>query len=427
MVRRSLGVALWMIVGLLACFLGALSALVGTGAGRGLLARVTESALTQVFTGSIEVGDVRGSLLTGVTLTGVRLFDADTTLVALLPRADLAYNPLDFAAGRVVLFEFALRQPVINIVQHKNGRLNIEELLRLGGPDTGSGPHGPATLILFRNVRIEDGTVTLRLQAARAEPGDTALEIEGSGPNGRLRIRRFEHLDARLAALQVSSPAERGIRIDVSRLAVVSSDPAARLVDVSGRLRVIGDSLELDLARARLPHSDLRAARGRVTWPRGPLLFNLSLRADSARLGDFHFIDKRFAPDAELVGGVRLRSHGARVLEIGLDPLRLSRGGGTVTGRLTALTAADSGLVALRDADLEAQDFDLEFVRPFLDTLPFAGRLTGHTTATGPVTGLSLSVDWTFRDSLVPALPETRLTWMVEAHLKVAGGTRFKP
>src|SRR5437870_11778599 len=165
-----------------------------------------ESALAQVFTGSIEVGDVRGSLLTGVTLTGVRLFDADTTLVALLPRADLAYNPLDFAAGRVVLFEFALRQPVINIVQHKNGRLNIEELLRLGGPDTG--PHGPATLILFRNVRIEDGTVTLRLHAARAEPGDTALEIEGSGPNGRVRVRRFEHLNTRLAALQISSPRE---------------------------------------------------------------------------------------------------------------------------------------------------------------------------------------------------------------------------
>src|SRR2546421_10578256 len=351
MVRRSLGVALWMIVGLLACFLGALSALVGTGAGRGLLARVMESALAQVFTGSIEVADVRGSLLTGVTLTGVRLFDADTTLVAWLPRADLTYNPFDFAAGRVVFFEFALRQPVITLVQHRSGRLNIEELLRLGGPDSGHGPHGPATLILFRNVQIEDGTVTLRLQAARAEPGDTALEIEGGGPNGRLRIRRFEHLDARLAALQVSSPAERGIRIDVSRLAVVSSDPAARLVDVAGRLRVIGDSLELDLARARLPHSALRAARGRVTWPRGPLLFNLSLRADSARLGDFHFIDKRFAPDAELVGGVRLRSHGARVLEIGLDPLRLSRGGGTGAGRLTGPTAAEPGLVAPRGSD----------------------------------------------------------------------------
>src|SRR5947208_13625999 len=196
MVRRSLGVALWMIVGRLAWFVGPLSSLVGTGAGRALLARVTESALARVFTGSIEVTDVRGSLLTGVTLTGVRLFDADTTLVAWLPRTDLAYNPFDFAAGRVVLFEFALRQPVINIVQHRSGRLNIEELLRLGGPDTGSGSsrHAPATLILFRNVQIEDGSLTLRLQAARAEPAHPAFELPTGGPNGRVAARRVDHI-----------------------------------------------------------------------------------------------------------------------------------------------------------------------------------------------------------------------------------------
>src|SRR5216117_1158117 len=425
MVRRSLGVALWMIVGLLACFLGALSALVGTGAGRGLLARVMESALAQVFTGSIEVADVRGSLLTGVTLTGVRLFDADTTLVAWLPRADLTYNPFDFAAGRVVFFEFALRQPVITLVQHRSGRLNIEELLRLGGPDSGHGPHGPATLILFRNVQIEDGSLTLRLQAPRAEPGDTALEIQTAGPNGRVRVRRFEHLDAR-AALQVSSPVERGIGIDVSRLAVQSSDPALRLVDVAGRLRVIGDSLELDLSRVKFPGSALRAARGRVSWPRGPLLFDLSLHADSATLGDFHFIDRRFAPGAVLAGGVRLKSHGQRVLEVGLDPLRLTEGGGTVTGRLTALSASDSGLVALRDADLDAQDFDLEFARPFLDTLPFEGRLSGHTTATGPVSGLTLAIDWVFRDSLVAGQPATRIRGRGDVGLG-GSGLRFQP
>src|SRR3989454_3682598 len=149
MIRRSLGAALWTLVGLLAGFLGALSSLVGTGAGRALLARVSEGALRQVFSGTIEIGDVRGSLLTGLTLSQVRLFDADTTLVAWLPQANLSYNPFDFAAGRVVLFEFDLRRPVINIVQHPNGRLNIEELLRLGGPD--KGPHGPAALILFRN------------------------------------------------------------------------------------------------------------------------------------------------------------------------------------------------------------------------------------------------------------------------------------
>src|SRR5213595_1707038 len=278
MIRRSLGAALWTLVGLLAGFLGALSSLVGTGAGRTLLARVSEGALRQVFTGRAEIGDVRGSLLTGLTLTEVRLFDADSTLVAWLPRVDVSYNPFDFAAGRVVLFEFDLRRPVINIVQHPSGRLNIEELLRLGGPDTGK--HGPAALILLRNVRVTDGSVTLRLQARHAEPGDSALEIAAGGPNGRLRVRRFEHLDAHLAALQVSWPRERGIGIDVSRLAFQSTDPEVGSVEDTGRVRVIGDSMEVQLARAQLPASALRNVRGAVRWPRGPMLFDLRLRAD---------------------------------------------------------------------------------------------------------------------------------------------------
>src|SRR3989475_89906 len=335
MIRRSLGAALWTLVGLLAGFLGALSSLVGTGAGRALLARVSEGALRQAFTGTAEIGDVHGSVLTGLTLSEVRLFDADTTLVAWLPQVNLSYNPFDFAAGRVVLFEFDLRRPVINIVQHPNGRLNIEELLRLGGP--GKGPHGPATLILFRNVRITDGTVTLRLQAKRPEPGDSSLEIASDDPNGRLRVRRFEHLDARLSALQVSSPRERGIRIDISRLAMESSDPAVRVEDAAGRLRVIGDSMDVQLARVRLPHS------------------------------------------------------------------------------------------ALRDADLDAHEFDLEFARPFVETLPFAGRLTGHTLATGPLAALALETDWSFRDSLVPGWPETRIRGKGEVNLKAADGIHFQP
>src|SRR3989442_948918 len=428
MIRRSLGAALWTLVGLLAGFLGALSSLVGTGAGRALLARVSEGALHQVFTGTMEIGDVHGSLLTGLTLSRVRLFDADTTLVAWLPEVNVSYNPFDFAAGRVVLFEFDLRRPVINIVQHPNGWLNIEELLRLGAPD--KGPHGPATLILFRNVRITDGTVTLRLQARRPEPGDSSLEIASDDRNGRLRVRRFEHLDARLSALQVSSPRDRGIRIDVSRLAVESSDPAVRLVDVTGRLRVIGDSMDVELAPVRLPRSALRDARGTVRWPHGTLLFDLRLRADSATLADFQFIDRRFAgvPGAGVVSGdVRLRSHDERVLEVGLDPLRLAYGGGSVAGRLTAFSAADSGLVALRDADLDAREFDLEFARPFLDTLPFAGRLTGHTLATGPLAALALETDWAFRDSLVPGWPETRIRGKGEVNLRAADGLRFQP
>jgi len=425
--RRSLGVALWTLVGLVACVFGALSALVGTHRGRALLARAAEAGLKRVFSGSVEVGNVSGALLTGLTLSDVRLFDPDTTLVAWLPRAQLSYDPFDLVAGRVVLFKLTLRQPVINIVQHKTGRLNLEELLRLGGPDTG--PHGPATLILFRNVQIEDGTVTLRLQARHVAPGDTAVEIQSGGPNGRVRVRRFEHLNTRLAALQISSPREPGIRIDVSRLAVESSDPDLRLVDVAGRLHVIGDSVEVDLSRVRFPGSALSRVRGKVRWPHDTLLYDLAARADSATLGDFHFIDRRLAGSAALAGDVRLRSHGGRVLEVRLSPLRLAWGSGTVTGRVTALTTADSGLAALRDADLQAEDFDLEFARPFLETLPFAGRLSGHTVASGPLAALTLEVDWVFRDSLAAGWPETRIRGKGEVNLAAQDGEgiRFQP
>jgi len=417
MVRRSLGVALWSLVGLLACFLGALNGLVGTRAGRSLLARIASNAVERAVAGTIEVGDVRGTLISGVTLTNVSLFDADTTLVGVLPRVDVSYNPLDFLAGRVVLFEVDLDRPVFNIVQHANGKINLEELLRLDVKS--SGPAGPRPLVLFRNVRITDGTVHLRLQD-HPSPGDSVLEIDRYGTDGRRRIRRFEHLDARLAALRISAPRERGIRIDISRLAFQSSDPHLTLADAAGRITITGDTLDADLVRVRFPGSQF-SARGRATWPGGPILWDLALRADSATLTDVAFLDPRFPSGAVLRGGVAVRSHGPRVLEIRLDPLDVSYGGGTLTGRVTAFSATDSGIVAVRQGDLVASDLSLELARPFLDTLPFYGRLTGHTIVDGPTGALHLETDWAFRDSLVAGWPTTRIRGRGEVDVRGKG------
>src|SRR5258706_1975598 len=125
--RRSLGVALWSLVGLLACFLGALNALVGTHAGRTMLARIASSVVESGVAGSIEVGEVRGSLLTGVVLTDVRLLDPDSTLVAWLPRAELGYNPIDFAAGRVGFMEVRLARPSLNNLPDHSRQTHIHE------------------------------------------------------------------------------------------------------------------------------------------------------------------------------------------------------------------------------------------------------------------------------------------------------------
>src|SRR2546425_4848307 len=237
--RRSLGVALWSLVGLLACFLGALNALVGTHAGRTLLARVASSVVEGAVSGSIEVGEVRGSLFTGVVLTDVRLLDPDSTLVAFLPRAELGYNPIDFAAGRVVFMEVRLDRPVINIVQHATGRPNFDELLRLGEKDPVTvkplGPAGPRSLILLRNVQIADGSLTLRLQK-HGEVSSANEEIEYSGEDGRYRLRRFEHLEARLAAVRVQAAPQEGNPIHGLRPSPEGSDPQLSIPHGVGRL-----------------------------------------------------------------------------------------------------------------------------------------------------------------------------------------------
>src|SRR2546430_6451535 len=428
MVKRSLGVALWSLVGLLACFLGALDALVGTHAGRTLLARVGSAAIQSAVSGTIEVGEVRGSLLTGVVLTDVRLFDPDSTLVAWLPRAELAYNPIDFAAGRVVFMEVRLDRPIINIVQHANGKTNFDELLRLGEKDTVTvkplGPPGPRSLILLRNVQIQDGSLTLRLQK-HGQVSHANEEIEFSGEDGRYRVRRFEHLNARLAAMRIQAPREKGIRIDVLRLATESTDPKLSIADVVGRVTIDGRTLDVDLSRVRFPATQFRA-RGTVQWPRDTLLWNLVMQADSATLTDIRFLDPRFPEHAVLHGGVTLASHGGRVLEIQLRPLDLTLGQGRLTGHVTAYSAADSGLVALRQGDLQARDLSLELVRPYLDTLPFAGRLTGQTIVDGPMRALKIETGWSFRDSMLSGWPETQIHGKGEINLS-GHGLAFQP
>ena len=424
--RRSLGTALWSLVGLLSCFLGALSALLGTVPGRTLLTRAFAGSLAGALGGRVEIGDIGGSLFTGVKLRDVRLYDHDSSIVAWLPEADFEYNPFDFAAGRAVLQEVRLVGPQFNLVQHVNGRLNLEELLRLGERDTtDTRPRGPAPLILLRNVTVTNGSLVLRLQDD-ATPGDSLLEIDEFGNDGRRRIRRFDSLELNLAALRISAPRTPGILVEINNLSVVISDPAVTIRGAAGTATIVGDSMDLDLSRLGLPASQL-AVTGQVTWPDGPILYDLDVVADSANLADLAWIDPRFTAAARVRGAAAVRSTANGILVVRLDPIEVRHHGGRLSGKLTTISTADSGLVRVRDGDLEAMNVDLELVRPLLDTLPFAGRLTGHTVVSGPIDSLALEVDWWYRDSLVLGWPETRLRGRGVVDLRDAEGIAFRP
>ena len=422
--RRSLGAALWTVVGLLACFLGTLAGLTNTGAGRRLLAHAARGVVSRLLAGHIEVGEVSGALFTGVVLRDVRVTDPDGTPVAEIARVEAAFTPFDLSARRVVLMELVLDTPRVTIVQHRDGRLNVEELARrhTGPPRPGRAP----PLVLFRNVTVRDGSLELRLQD-RPTPDDSLHEIADGGDDGRWRIRRFSGITAQLAALRVSDPRRSGIRADVESLTATVSDPAVRVRDAQGAITVLGDSVALDLDRLALPGSAL-ALRGSLTWPRGPIQYHLDADADSVTLTDLRFIDARFPAGAVFRGEAEIRTRDARTLAVRLDPLDLRHAGGRLTGALSAVSTSGQGVTALENATLAADNFDLEFARPFLDTLPFAGRLTGRTVATGPVHALALAIDWTFRDSLVTGWPETRLAGggVVDVGAADGGGLAFR-
>jgi TamB, inner membrane protein subunit of TAM complex len=419
--RRSLGAVLWTLVGILACFLGALSALVGTGTGRKLVARVARTALEGIVAGRVEIGSASGTLLTGIALTDVKLYDLDTTLVAWLPRAELDYNLLDFTAGRIVFQGVRLQQPYVNLVQHQNGRLNFEELLRLGEP--GPPRRGPKPLVVLRAVHLLDGELILRLQS-KPSRADSLYEIDTYGGDGRRRVRRFDHLSGQIDAFRISAPGQRGMRVDISALATRVSDPPVDLRDASGLVTIDGDSLDADLPLVRLPSSRF-SLRGRLRWPRDTILYDLTVGADSVTVADARFIDPRFPDQTTLHGTIGVRSHNGRLLEVKLDPLDLVYHDGQASGRATVMVAADSGLVAVRDVDVVARNLDLTLPSIFLDTLPFYGHLTGRTQADGGLGALALDADWVFRDSLAPGVPENLVRGRGQVDLLAPIGITF--
>jgi hypothetical protein len=75
-----------------------------------------------------------------------------------------------------------------------------------------------------------------------------------------------------------------------------------------------------------------------------------------------------------------------------------------VRGRLTAVTHRYRGL-GFRGLNLELTDVDLDVARPYLDTLPFIGRLSGRLRADGYFDQMEVGVDWQFYDYRVDGHP----------------------
>ncbi|MBA3319212.1 MAG: hypothetical protein H0T50_14130, partial [Gemmatimonadales bacterium] len=411
--RRRLARFLFVFVlGSVAVLLGVVTSITLTPPGRDLLARTVSRMLDRVILGHVDVGSISGSFLYDLVLEDLVVRDTSGVLLADLPRVRVGYRLPNLIAGQVVLSSVQLERPVIQLIKHRTGRMNFEEVLRLGK----GAPGGKSPLVDFHNVRLNGGELRialpwnpdrrLRTQAAkdsalraeRAKPGRT---IEQS-PEGFRRVILLSGLTTRLARLRIATPDRKPFTIDLDSLATRINDPAVTLRDAAGRVVLRGDSAIFSLSRGALPDTRFSGG-GAVTWPRDTILYDFQVISPQVNLEDLRWVSPDF-PSMSGSAVLTARSLSGTRNEYDIRDLQLRAGPQQVSGELVAVTDRRRGL-GVRDMRLQLRDLDLDAVRAYLDTLPFDGSLTGAVSGSGFLDALDVRLDWAFADARVPGSP----------------------
>ena len=400
------------VVGTIAMVLGVVTSMTLTPPGRDLLARTVSRMLDRIVTGTVRVGAISGSFIYDLTLENLVVRDTSGALLADLPRARVSYRLPNLIAGQVVLSGLELDRPTIQLIKHRNGRMNYEEVLGIGKGSKG----GPSPLVAFHNVKMSDGTLRIALpwnppksaltelsvdsalRAERAKPGRT---IEQS-PEGLRRVILLSDLSTRISQLQIATPDRKPFTIDLDSLATRVNDPAVTLTDAVGRVRIRGDSAVFSLSEGGLPDTRFSGG-GAVTWPRDTILFDFEVISPHVNLEDLRWVSPKF-PSMSGRGVLAARSETGARTAYDIRDLHLRGLLGQVDGDLVTITDKRRGL-GVRDMNLHLTGLDLDAVRPYLDTLPFAGKVTGSVAGSGFLNALDLSLEWAYTDASIPGNP----------------------
>jgi translocation and assembly module TamB len=421
------------VVAIIPAALGTLMAVLYSPPGTRLLGRLAGAELTRVFRGSFSIERVGGSFIHGIVLDQLEIRDTAGALFARVPRLRVTYQLPQLFAGQLVFRRSELDGATIHVVKRSNGRLNLHEIFRLG---EGPGGGGPPQLIEFHNLRLRRSTVEIwlpwtapdtattpaavaaALAADRLKPARVILET----PDGLRRVVTLEALNANIRRLLVSDPQDDPLTFDVDSLATRVSDPAVNVVNLAAHGWTRGDTLALTVRRLLLPRSRLTGG-GVVTWPEGPLWYDLTLDAPRLDLRDLRWISPNFpSMTGEAVITAHTRNRGATAYTLG--ELDLRRGEERISGVVTAVADERRG-IGVEGMALDLNQLNLDVPRPYLDTLPLAGTITGRLEGGGYLDSLDAKVDWRYDDSRVPGGATSFIVG--EGHFAFGGGNPEGP
>jgi len=430
-------VARWffiLVCGALATVLGFASALLYAPPGRRLLARLLSEHSSGLVRGTVHIGALTGRWIDGFAVDSMVIRDTTGAVLASIPHLRVSYRLADIWAGKFVVSQATLLHPDIQIIKHRSGRLNYEEVFRL---NEGPGGPGPSPLIEIDQLRVDSGRVLLRLpwnpdgRLRNQRQIDSALTYERAkpgrriepGPEGLEIIRVIDRLDANLPVFRLATPERAPVTLQIDHLAAQLSDPKLEIRDLRGSVHTKDDSLIFALDKAELPGTSAQGS-GRIDWPKDTILYHFAFQAPVLALADLRWVSPAF-PDFTGSAQVQAQSVSGSRTEYDIRNLSVGDSSSRVEGGMVAITDIYRGL-GFRDLALTLRNLDLDVVRPYLDTLPFHGKLTGRMGASGFFGGMTVSLDWLFQDAKVPGGAETRLALNGPLRLGGADGMFFQ-
>ena len=399
---------------IVATVLGTFAALLWSPPGRALSARLATDLITSSVNGRVEIGAIRGNVINHLVIENLRIADSSGAVVIEAPRVEARYLLPNLVAGRLLFSELRLDRPVIHLVKAKSGLWNYEKVFNVRKDTTKA--RTPPQLVELRDVTLRDASIRIDVPTTPRPPRQPLTRNSTPpaqprivpGPEGPLRVYELSAVSGRLPYIRVSTPQRDPLLAQIDDFRGRLSDPAVTIVSAKGEILAAGDSVRFDFEHADLPGTSVRGG-GAVRFPRGPILFDFTLEADTVSLADLRFVSPDF-PDWRGKGKVVAFSHSDTRTDYTLTNLVLGAGSTQAAGQLVAIVDSARGL-GMRDLDLTLRAVPLAVARPYLDTLPFDGTLDGRITADGFLDRMALGGDVVLADALVRGMPRSHLVF----------------
>lgn len=409
--RRVVAAMMAPLVVLASTALGTVAAIVLTSPGHALLARIATSYITGAAAGRVEIGGIGGNLWNHIELDSVSIHDSTGVLILRSPRIAASYVLPELLAGRMVFSDVQVDSLYLHLVRLRAGHWNYERVFHLGeGPDNGN----PPGLMRFEGLTVNDGYLQVDAPTTPGPPHQPASrnaqapaqDSVVSSPDGPVRVYALRDFNARFGDVRVSTPHRDPIAVHILALRGRLNDPAITITQMAGRILTAADSLRFAFDSASLPDSRL-VGTGRVRWPHDTVMFDLAFDAPRVALRDLRWIQPDF-PDWTGHGHVTSHAFSGSRTDYRLDHLALGDAQSSLSGTVTLQVEQRRGL-GMRGVDLQLHNTPIGVLRPYVDTLPVAGGLTGHLLADGFLDSLRLGGDMIFADAMVKGAPQSHL------------------